>query len=100
MSSTKSINNEIRKLKQERDAESISGKKYFDLAHELHLTRRSLSGEELPAAHLKHENAKVTLDKVYYTDQLTGHRYYLDSNKDRVYIEPEMFSFLKETFSY
>lgn len=88
MSLVKSINNEICKWKEHRDAGSISGEKYFDLAHELHLTRRSVSGEELPAAHLKHENAKQVLDRVvYYTNQLTGKRYYLDSNTDRVYID-------------
>ena len=94
------VEHQISRLKEQLEAGSISEEKYFDLEHGLYLYLRDKTKKELPDTHLAHENAKLTLCKVYYTDQLTEKMYYLDSKSDRVYIEPEAVSFLKETFAY
>lgn len=95
------VKHQISRLEKQLEAGSISKEKNFDQKHGLYLFLRVQTEKELPDTHLAHENAKMTFgDTVLYTDQLTEKMYSLDSKSDRVYITPEEFSFLKDTFAY
>ena len=77
-------------LKLQLVAGLISGQKYFDLVHELHLKRSKETGEELPAAHRLHESSNffcVFDEKRFYISEDGGY-YCLDSNNDRAFTGP------------